>query len=54
MVVKVQDSITEETYIFRVPPHVRICKETISWIFSMDESEYNPVIETKLSVCYQS
>ncbi|MFX1284651.1 MAG: DUF6745 domain-containing protein [Promethearchaeota archaeon] len=46
MVVKVQDSTTRETYILRVPPHVRTCKEAIAWTFSMDESEYNPVIET--------
>ena len=46
MVVKVQDSTTKETYILRVPPHVRTCKEAIAWTFSMDESEYNPVIET--------
>ncbi|MFX1517893.1 MAG: DUF6745 domain-containing protein [Promethearchaeota archaeon] len=46
MVVKVQDSTTKEIYILRVPPHVRTCKEAIAWTFSMDESEYNPVIET--------
>jgi hypothetical protein len=46
MVVKVQDSTTKEIYILRVPPHVRRCKEAIAWTFSMDESEYNPMIET--------
>ncbi|UCE14629.1 MAG: hypothetical protein JSV04_05465 [Candidatus Heimdallarchaeota archaeon] len=46
MVVKVRDSTMKETYLLRVPPHVRTCKEAIAWTFSMDESEYNPVIET--------
>lgn len=46
MVVKVQDSTTNEIYILRVPPHVRTCKEAVAWTFSMEESEYNPVTET--------
>lgn len=46
MVIKVRDSTTREVYILRVPPHVRTCREAIAWTFSLEESEYNPIIET--------
>lgn len=44
--VKVKDSTTGDSYLLRVPPHMKTCKQAVAWTFSLEEIEYNPVKET--------
>lgn len=44
--VKVRDSTSKQTYLLRVPPEVKTCKEGIAWTFGLEEEEYTPLKET--------
>jgi len=45
VMVKVIDPSTKKTYLLRVPPTTRTCKEAVAWTFGMKKDEYNPVKE---------
>lgn len=46
VMVMVKDSSTDQTYVLRVPPGMRKCKQAIAWTFGMTPEEYNPEKET--------
>lgn len=37
---------THDTYILRVPPHVKTCRQAVAWTFGMTEEDYHPQVET--------
>ena len=43
--VKVVDANAKQTYLLRVPPTVRTCKEAVAWTFGMKADEYGPKVE---------
>jgi len=45
VMVKVKDSTTHKSYLLRVPPEMRTCKQAIAWTFDLEEDEYEPLKE---------
>ncbi len=37
---------TRRSYYLRVPPDTRTAKAGIAWTFGLDESEYQPLVQT--------
>ncbi|MCY3411345.1 MAG: hypothetical protein INQ03_06885 [Candidatus Heimdallarchaeota archaeon] len=37
---------TGDTYIIRVPPDMRTCRQAVAWTFGLTEDQYHPLIET--------
>jgi hypothetical protein len=45
VMVRVVDPSTKKTYLLRVPPTTKTCKEAVAWTFGMKKEEYDPLEE---------